>query len=195
MTLKIKVNQNVSGRVTVKQSQGLPGKNGTSGNGILSGLTAPANTLGNDGDFYIDYSTYSLYGPKASGQWGNPQPLINNGENILFEAGQDIQAFKVITTNAQGLAVYASSSNPEHYDQVVGLAFNSTSPNQTCIVVPRGTLSNPAWGWIPQKAVFLGLNGNLTQNPEVSGAVFCQKVGYAKDPQTIVVGLGESIYL
>ncbi|MEO6977358.1 MAG: hypothetical protein ABI113_03235, partial [Mucilaginibacter sp.] len=37
---------------------------------ILNGTGAPANTLGNNGDFYLDVNTYLLYGPKASGAWG-----------------------------------------------------------------------------------------------------------------------------
>jgi len=40
-------------------------------NGILSGTTAPASNLGNEGDFYINTATYEIYGPKANGLWGN----------------------------------------------------------------------------------------------------------------------------
>jgi len=38
---------------------------------ILSGTIAPAATIGNDGDFYLDNTTNILYGPKTSGAWGN----------------------------------------------------------------------------------------------------------------------------
>jgi hypothetical protein len=52
--------------------------NGTSGpscsqlgasNTILNGSGPPANSLGADGDFYIDTSAEVLYGPKAGGAW------------------------------------------------------------------------------------------------------------------------------
>lgn len=42
---------------------------GDSANTILNGSGAPANTLGNDGDFYIDTAGHLLYGPKAGGHW------------------------------------------------------------------------------------------------------------------------------
>jgi len=36
---------------------------------ILSGTGAPASGVGNDGDFYLDTATSTLYGPKADGAW------------------------------------------------------------------------------------------------------------------------------
>jgi hypothetical protein len=51
---------------------GVPGQNGTNGtngNTILSGVGAPSESLGNDGDFYIDTAGHVLYGPKAGGHW------------------------------------------------------------------------------------------------------------------------------
>ncbi|MGW1828834.1 hypothetical protein ACWCO0_09670 [Streptomyces tubercidicus] len=67
--------------IAVAGPQGAPGTNGTNGtngaNGsdgadgrtILSGLAAPSNAVGVDGDFYIDTNAWSIYGPKASGAW------------------------------------------------------------------------------------------------------------------------------
>ncbi|HEU5007147.1 MAG TPA: hypothetical protein VFT67_09255 [Jatrophihabitantaceae bacterium] len=51
---------------------GAPGKAGApgrDGNTIRNGVGAPDNALGNDGDFYLDTSTETLYGPKAAGAW------------------------------------------------------------------------------------------------------------------------------
>jgi hypothetical protein len=49
--------------------QGTPGANGTDGNTVLNGSGAPTPSLGNDGDFYIDTASNTLYGPKAGGAW------------------------------------------------------------------------------------------------------------------------------
>jgi hypothetical protein len=38
-------------------------------NTIWHGVGAPANSLGTDGDFYIDSSAYNIYGPKANSVW------------------------------------------------------------------------------------------------------------------------------
>jgi hypothetical protein len=36
---------------------------------VLNGTAGPANSMGSDGDFYLNTSTYCLYGPKAAGMW------------------------------------------------------------------------------------------------------------------------------
>jgi hypothetical protein len=41
----------------------------SAGGTVLTGTGAPANTLGSNGDYYLDTSTWTLYGPKANGQW------------------------------------------------------------------------------------------------------------------------------
>ena len=48
---------------------GIPGAPGPAGNTVLYGSGAPANTLGVDGNFYIDEIAYYIYGPKALGVW------------------------------------------------------------------------------------------------------------------------------
>ena len=48
---------------------GPTGPTGSNGNTVLNGSGAPNNSLGTDGDFYIDTSTNLIYGPKAGGAW------------------------------------------------------------------------------------------------------------------------------
>jgi hypothetical protein len=38
---------------------------------LLIGTGAPSNSLGLNGDYYIDEATGNLYGPKAAGAWGS----------------------------------------------------------------------------------------------------------------------------
>ena len=42
---------------------------------ILSGQSVPTPDLGNKGDYYLDLSTYKLYGPKTDKGWGLPVTL------------------------------------------------------------------------------------------------------------------------
>lgn len=46
--------------------QGVPGVDGAS---VLSGTGAPTMATGKSGDFYIDRTTMTFYGPKAGGSW------------------------------------------------------------------------------------------------------------------------------
>jgi len=43
---------------------------------ILSGIVAPAVSLGCVGDLYVNTATYQIYGPKTCGGWGNPTSLV-----------------------------------------------------------------------------------------------------------------------
>ena len=51
------------------------GLQGPRGKGILNGSGAPSNSLGIDGEFYIDTDLNKIYGPKENGIWPTPVNL------------------------------------------------------------------------------------------------------------------------
>lgn len=51
------------------QTSIIRGPSGPAGNSVLSGSGAPSNSLGKDGDLYIDGDTGAYYGPKVSLEW------------------------------------------------------------------------------------------------------------------------------
>ena len=54
-----------------KGDKGDTGTTGLNGRTILNGAGNPSNTsIGGDGDFYLNTSTLTLFGPKAGGVWG-----------------------------------------------------------------------------------------------------------------------------
>ena len=58
---------------------GTNGTNGTNGNTILSGTVNPSNTTdGVNGDYYLNLSTYTLFGPKSAGVWGDGVSIIGS---------------------------------------------------------------------------------------------------------------------
>jgi len=52
--------------------KGATGATGAAGSKIYSGATAPASSLGKDGDYYLNSANYLFYGPKAGGAWPSP---------------------------------------------------------------------------------------------------------------------------
>jgi hypothetical protein len=60
--------------------QGLPGEPGEDGRTILYGVGVPASDLGVSGDFYLNTTDHSLYGPKNGTIWGSPVSLIGPPE-------------------------------------------------------------------------------------------------------------------
>lgn len=57
-------------------SAGDPGANGRT---VLSGSNPPINGTGANGDFYINTSTWTIYGPKAAGVWPAGSSLVGPG--------------------------------------------------------------------------------------------------------------------
>jgi len=57
-------------------AQGPQGLSGADGKTVLNGSGNPSNAFGNNGDFYINTSNNTLFGPKTSSGWGSGQSLI-----------------------------------------------------------------------------------------------------------------------
>ncbi len=49
---------------------------GGAGNTVLHGSGVPSGGTGSDGDFYLDTTAHTIYGPKTSGSWGSSTSLI-----------------------------------------------------------------------------------------------------------------------
>ncbi|PUZ25008.1 hypothetical protein DCC81_11890 [Chitinophaga parva] len=84
--------------------KGNTGDRGADGNTVLYGAGAPAAGTGVDGNFYIDTTTHTMYGPKAGtwpagtgligpkGDQGDPGTPGTNGDDGA--AGRSIQVFE-----------------------------------------------------------------------------------------------------
>lgn len=52
---------------------------GPAGKTILNGTSAPDSSVGTNGDFYLDYTAWTIYGPKAAGSWPSGHALGSGG--------------------------------------------------------------------------------------------------------------------
>ena len=50
---------------------GQDGQDGADGSQIFAGDGPPPNTIGDEGDYYLDTENYHLYGPKTGSSWGS----------------------------------------------------------------------------------------------------------------------------
>jgi hypothetical protein len=78
---------------------GATGTPGTNGKSVLNGFGPPNGGIGLSGDFYIDVTSYTIYGPKTDGDWGSGTSLRGADGNA------NIQAFE---TTAQSTFDYTS---------------------------------------------------------------------------------------
>ena|GEM_PF-2140773 len=58
--------------------QGQTGLQGLSGKTILNGTSAPLANIGTDGDFYLNTTSFEIFGPKTAGNWGIASSLKGN---------------------------------------------------------------------------------------------------------------------
>ena len=93
------------------------------GRTILNGTGAPAGSLGDDGDFYIDTAANDFYGPKTAGVWGSGTSLVG-------------------PTGATGPAGPAGPQGPQG-----PVALEFVDENSTLITMPDSTAKNVVRTW------------------------------------------------
>lgn len=99
---------NIKGQNGSPGQDGAPGQDGKDGTSFRNGQGAPADTLGINGDTYLDYLTYDLY-IKENGHWikvgnissggGTPTPVTTYNVNFDANGGSGSMS-DVSTTNA-----------------------------------------------------------------------------------------------
>lgn len=80
---------------------------------LRSGAGVPSNALGVDGDFYINTSASTLYGPKSGGAWGSPTSITGptgatgaTGPAGAAEQGAYLSALGVAVSSASAAGSY-----------------------------------------------------------------------------------------
>lgn len=124
------------------------GTSGPRGNGWLSGSGAPSNTIGFDGDFYLDVTVTNVYyGPKTGGAWGSSHaftgprgnfgattdPTVNNDSSAGYGIGSlwiNVSTSRVFlaTSVAVGAAVWVE---PVNVGNTAGGDLSGTYPTPT----------------------------------------------------------------
>lgn len=79
---------------------------GPRGSSVLSGSGAPTSAVGVNGDFYIDLSTYDLYGPKASGAWPTPGLSLQAQDPLYIQDTQPTQPGRFMWIDTSALPAF-----------------------------------------------------------------------------------------
>jgi hypothetical protein len=82
--LKVEIDQ-ITNNIIIDEENvvielGTSGPQGGRGTGILNGTTAPNNSIGIIGDFFLNTTNMNLYGPKTDSGWGTPTDLVGSQE-------------------------------------------------------------------------------------------------------------------
>jgi hypothetical protein len=142
--------------------QGPQGITGVNGNTILYGVGAPSNSLGVDGNFYIDTSAHTMYGPKAGGVWpagtsliGPQGPIGQRGSQWYEGAGAPgtiagaLANDNFLNTTNGDVYNYSGSSWGSPVGNIRGPAGLTGPPGSTTVTIsptaPASPVDNQIW--------------------------------------------------
>jgi hypothetical protein len=104
------------------------------------------------------------------------QDTVSNSLVRLPCAETILESYAVKLNSANQLEK-CSAFDINHINSLIGLAKQTGNLNELITVNKSDLITNSTWSWTPNKPVFLGLNGTLTQAP--IGVAFLQQVGIA----------------
>lgn len=123
--------------VVVVQSPIARGPQGLPGSVIHTGVAAPMDDFGRDGDYFLDYVGLKLYGPKTSGAWPPGVPLSAEFAT-LAEAIAGVEAGKIISpVTLQGAITnaLASLTIPTQFTDLTDTPANYTGQSGKVVAV------------------------------------------------------------
>lgn len=106
---------------------GADGAQGPRGYSVLNGTTNPISNTGIDGDFYINTTSNSIFGPKTSGAWGSGTSI---GGNSVLNGTID-----PTSANGSNGDFYINTSS----NKIFGPKANNIWPAGTSLIGPQGT--------------------------------------------------------
>ena len=153
---------------------GLTGPAGTNGNGVLNGNVVPSNLQGTNGDFYINTSTNTIYGPKANGSWPSGVSMVGPAGATGPQGAQGIQG----STGAAGATGATGPQGPAGPTGATGPA-GATGPQGPSGILANGTTAGntPYWNgtqWVTNSSNIFNNGGNIgigTVAPNASAAL------------------------
>jgi hypothetical protein len=167
-----------------KSYAGVAGANGTNGKTILNGTADPTASTGTDGDFYINTTTNTLFGPKAGGAWPAGISLVGPSgvaaENGLSVVGGKVRlGGKLLVDTNIDLDSHAITLNQITTGAPVALRLQNLEPAAVENGVTISFGANTTSGSIPKEigtiaGVMLDINepviqGNLTFSTNIGG--------------------------
>jgi len=143
--LKVEIDQIVN-NVTIDEENvvielGTSGPQGGRGTGILNGTTAPNNTIGIVGDFFLNTTNMNLYGPKTESGWGTPTDLVGSQELGYVHIQENASATWSIT---HGLGFVPNITVVDTAGTVVEGSYNYPNAN-TVVLTFVGAFSGRAY--------------------------------------------------
>ncbi|MDR3551230.1 MAG: hypothetical protein P4L31_07495 [Candidatus Babeliales bacterium] len=146
-----------TGPVGPAGANGTNGTNGIDGKTILNGTVNPSNLSdGVNGDFYINTSTWNIFGPKTAGAWGSGTPIAGGYNapvtNIPFTGGSVANPLVITTWQSAYYPIYGNGSFKVQFKDGDGNL-------QDQPYLPLRIINRPVSGSITQTGISLDTTG------------------------------------
>lgn len=114
--------------------QGPKGERGENGNSIRSGNGIPSSELGVNGDYYVNNSAKTIYGPKTGGAWGTATSLVGEKGTTGLTGSEGSKG----STGATGTTGSTGSTGPEGPRGLKGEAGPTGAQGEPGVTGPAG---------------------------------------------------------
>lgn len=98
-----------------------------------------------------------------------------------------------VVASVSGSLIYASRTNLDCVNNVVGILKDAVSAGGTASIQFRGYMDEPSWTWQLDRPVFVGLDGYLTQTPPSVG--FSQQIATVISATRVLINIQDPIIL
>ncbi|GJE54597.1 hypothetical protein [Methylobacterium thuringiense] len=119
------------------------------------------------------------------------RPAVEDGF-VLTEAASTAMGGHRVVARRDGALVYATYDDPAAVEAVIGVTRGAVDVGGTPDIQRVGPLQEPSWSWA-DGPVYLGANGQLTQQAPEHGAVL--QMGVAVSPTTVFLDIQEPYHL
>jgi hypothetical protein len=107
-------------------------------------------------------------------QNGNYTFNLSSNNDVFYLAAESLPLNYPVILNEDNKLEVAKASNLNHSNSFLGLNLFSVPINLTASIRNYGIVENDDWNWELNKPIFLGINGDLTQIPDIGIAFLLQ---------------------
>lgn len=136
-----------------------------------------------------------LLGPQGPrGIQGIRGPAGPDTSLVTLEAGEAVGGHRVVSVRSTGV-FYADNETATDYFRSNAVTTGAAALGDDVEVCFFGLIDEPSWSWTEALPIFIGSNGQLTQTPPSSPALFSRVAGYATSPTQMYVQFGPPVVL
>lgn len=114
------------------------------------------------------------------------------GSTTIKRAADNIGGHRAVALNDTDEVIYASSDNISHIGRLLGITTGAAESGSLINIQCMDYMTESSWSWVPNKPIYLGINGLLTQDINNTG-LFVLVIAYALSQTNILINKSQPI--